>query len=135
MDQVAIKAEAAALGKTIASKDGGSVTEYGGRILLKKSDGTYSATKPISGGEGEVDINKIPVPKGYTAVGRYHTHPGLHGDIPGPSPRDLNNLRNSSEVGYVTDPATRTVFRYTGQDRFIPQTDFKNYGVPIGTVP
>lgn len=135
LDKVAVKAETSALEKTIASQKDGHVNEYGGRLLRRNSDGQYSYTKPIKGGEGEVDLSGVRVPKGYTAVGTYHTHPGFPGDIPGPSPHDVNILRNSSTVGYVTDPVTRTVFRYTGQDHFIPQDDFKNYGVPVGTIP
>lgn len=100
-------AETAAIGPTRTSVANKNPHEYGGLILRRDKDGKISATGAITGAERQVDVDSIKVPKGYTVVGEYHTHPhatAVEGE--GPSPQDIGRLRLPGllgRIGYVVD--------------------------------
>jgi len=139
MDQVAMSAETAAIKPTRESVKNGDYHEYGGLILERDSDGRISSTKPIAGKERTVDVDSIHVPKGYTVVGEYHTHPhATAAEGQGPSPADIYRLRTperASRVGYVVDSFSGVVYRYTQNEPVRGPYDTKVYGTPIGTIP
>jgi RHS repeat-associated protein len=151
LDQVAMKAEKTALGKTRADmKNGytkadgkkGYMREWGGLILQNSDTGAFSATSPItSNREREVDVDKVTVPDGFTVVGEYHTHP--HNTLTegiGPSIGDVNRLIGFANqkpgvfrVGYVGETAGGYVSRYTAFE--YKDHSSEPYGVVIGVVP
>jgi RHS repeat-associated protein len=139
IDKVAMKAEAGAIKLTRQALAGGHAAEYGGLILSKNADGSLSSTKPIHTGELSVDIDSVPVPKGFTAVGEYHTHPSTTCcESVGPSVQDVNRLRTpelANRIGYVGDAFTGSVSRYTQREPITGPYDTKTYGTIIGTVP
>jgi RHS repeat-associated protein len=139
IDKVAMKAEAGAIKLTREALAGGHAAEYGGLILSKNADGSLSSTKPIHTGELSVDIDSIPVPKGFTAVGEYHTHPSTTCcESVGPSVQDVNRLRTpelANRIGYVGDAFSGSVSRYTQREPITGPYDTKTYGTIIGTVP
>ncbi len=139
MDKVAMSAETAAIKPTRDSVKNGNYHEYGGLILERDSDGHISSTKPISGQERTVDVDSIHVPKGYTVVGEYHTHPhATAAEGQGPSTADIYRLRTperASRVGYVVDSYSGVVYRYTQSEPVRGPYDTKVYGTAIGTIP
>jgi RHS repeat-associated protein len=139
MDKVAMSAETAAIKPTRESVKNGNYHEYGGLILERDSDGHIISTKPIAGQERTVDVDSIHVPKGYTVVGEYHTHPHATADEgKGPSPADIYRLRTperASRVGYVVDSYSGAVYRYTQNEPVRGPYDTRVYGTPIGTIP
>jgi len=139
IDKVAMKAEAGAIKLTREALAGGHAAEYGGLILSKNADGSLSSTKPIHTGELSVDIDSIPVPKGFKAVGEYHTHPSTTCcESVGPSVQDVNRLRTpelANRIGYVGDAFSGSVSRYTQREPITGPYDTKTYGTIIGTVP
>jgi len=138
LDQVAMKAEKTALGKTRADLKNGFHREWGGLILQNNETGAFSATSPItSNKEREVNVDKVAVPDGSTVVGEYHTHP--HNTLAegiGPSDGDVGRLQNIARqthelrVGYVGETAGGYVSRYTAYE-----SGPTPYGVVIGVVP
>jgi hypothetical protein len=139
IDKVAMKAEAGALKLTRQALAGGHSAEYGGLILKRNSNGTLSATAPIHTGETSVDIDSISIPRGYTAVGEYHTHPSVDCcESEGPSTQDVNRLRSpelASRIGYVGSAFTGEVRRYTQLEPITSMYDTHTYGTVIGTIP
>lgn len=139
MDRVAMSAERAAIGPTRESVRKGPYHEYGGLILSRNKDGRLTYTKPIKGQERTVDLDSIHVPKGYTVVGEYHTHPhATAAEGEGPSPEDIYRLRTperASRIGYVADSYSGTVYRYTQSEPVKGPFDTNVYGTQIGTVP
>jgi RHS repeat-associated protein len=139
MDKVAMKAEVGALKLTRQALAGGHAAEYGGLILKRNADGSLSATAPIHTGETSVNIDSIAVPRGYTAVGEYHTHPSVDCcESEGPSTQDINRLRTpelASRIGYVGSAFTGEVRRYTQREPITSMYDTHTYGTVIGTIP
>ncbi len=138
IDQVAMSAETAAIKPTRDSVKNGDYHEYGGLILQRDKSGNLSATKPIAGKERSVDLDSILVPKGYTVVGEYHTHPhGTADEGQGPSPQDIGRLRQLGDgrTGYVVDSYSGVVFRYTGREPVKGPFDTNVYGTKIGVIP
>jgi hypothetical protein len=139
MDKVAMKAEAGALKLTRQALAGGHAAEYGGLILKRNAGGSLSATAPIHTGEISVNIDSIAVPRGYTAVGEYHTHPSVDCcESEGPSTQDVNRLRTpelASRIGYVGSAFTGEVRRYTQREPITSMYDTHTYGTVIGTIP
>jgi hypothetical protein len=139
IDKVAMKAEAGAIKLTREALASGHAAEYGGLILKKNADGSLSSTKPIHTGELSVDIDSIAVPKGFTVVGEYHTHPSTTCcESVGPSVQDVVRLRTperASRIGYVGDAASGQVSRYTQREPVTGPYDTHVYGTVIGTIP
>jgi RHS repeat-associated protein len=139
IDRVALKAEAGALKLTRQALASGHSAEYGGLILSKDSNGSLSSTSPIHTGETSVDIDSISVPRGYTVVGEYHTHPSVDCcESEGPSVQDVNRLRTperASRIGYVGSAFTGQVSRYTQLEPITGAYDTHTYGTVIGTIP
>jgi len=139
MDKVAMGAETAAIGPTRTSVANKNPHEYGGLILKRDKDGKISATGAITGAERQVDVDSIKVPKGYTVVGEYHTHPhatAVEGE--GPSPQDIGRLRLpglQGRIGYVVDSYSGNVYRYNGSEPVQGAFDTHVYGTKIGTIP
>lgn len=141
LDQVAMKAEKTALGKTRADLKNGLHREWGGLILQNNETGAFSATSPItSNKEREVNVDKAAVPDGFTVVGDYHTHP--HNTLTegiGPSEGDISHLQGIARqtgvlrVGYVGETAGGYVSRYTAYE--FNDHSSPPYGVVIGVVP
>ena len=141
LDQVAMKAEKSALGKTRADLKNGLHREWGGLILQNNETGAFSATSPItSNKEREVNVDKAAVPDGFSVVGDYHTHP--HNTLTegiGPSEGDISHLQGIARqtgvlrVGYVGETAGGYVSRYTAYE--FNDHSSPPYGVVIGVVP
>ena len=141
LDQVAMKAEKNALGKTRADLKNGLHREWGGLILQNNETGAFSATSPItSNKEREVNVDKAAVPDGFSVVGDYHTHP--HNTLTegiGPSEGDISHLQGIARqtgvlrVGYVGETAGGYVSRYTAYE--FNDHSSPPYGVVIGVVP
>ena len=141
LDQVAMKAEKTALGKTRADLKNGLHREWGGLILQNNETGAFSATSPItSNKEREVNVDKAAVPDGFSVVGDYHTHP--HNTLTegiGPSEGDISHLQGIARqtgvlrVGYVGETAGGYVSRYTAYE--FNDHSSPPYGVVIGVVP
>ncbi len=117
-DEAAIAAARLALIPTRASVKKRDRHEYGGLILKNKSNGEFSFTHWIRGGDHSIDLNDVPVPDGYVRAGSYHTHP--HGFIEedgvGASGEDVVNARNHNESGYLVEAVIGNVYRYDGFD-------------------
>jgi len=142
LDKVATAAEKEALGLTRAALEEGHRVEYGGWIIKSNKDGSLSYTKPAKGGEGELDIDSIPVPKGFTKVAEYHTHPNTtSAEGEGPSTHDINRLRavahdqHVDRPGYVSDAYSGNVYRYTQWEPIKSMYDTGVYGTKIGNIP
>jgi len=142
LDKVAMAAEKEALGLTRAALKEGHRVEYGGWIIQSNKDGSLSYTKPSKGGEGEIDIDKIPVPKGFSKIAEYHTHPHTtSAEGEGPSTGDINRLRivahseHVDRTGYVSDAFSGAVYRYTQWEPVKSMYDTAVYGTKIGTIP
>lgn len=139
MDKVAIAAEKAAIVPTRASVANHDPHEYGGLILQRDKDGKISATRPIPGQERQVDVDSIKVPRGYSVVGEYHTHPhatAIEGQ--GPSPTDIYRLRTPELAGrtaYVVDSYSGAVYRYNQSAPVRGPFDTAVYGTKIATIP
>jgi hypothetical protein len=143
IDKVAMVAMKEALGLTRADLKRGKVFEYGGWIIRSNKDGSLDYTKPVRGEENRIDLDKIPIPKGYTKVASYHTHPtrtsaegqgAWRGDVVALRSR---NIRDGVErPGYVADTYSGAVYRYTMWEPISRSPfDTREYGTPIGTIP
>jgi RHS repeat-associated protein len=142
LDKVAMAAEREALALTRAALKAGHSVEYGGWIIQSNKDGSITYTKPAKGGESKIDFSEIPVPKGFTIVAEYHTHPhNTSAEGEGPSPGDINNLRAVAQTervdrtGYVADTFSGAVYRYTQWEPIKSMYDTAVYGTKIGTIP
>jgi RHS repeat-associated protein len=142
LDKVAMAAEKEALGLTRAALKQGHEVEYGGWLIQSNKDGSLSYTKPAKGEEGSLEIDKIPVPKGFTKIAEYHTHPyTTHEEGEGPSPGDVNRLRwvahneHVDRTGYVGNAFSGAVYRYTQWEPIRSMYDTRVYGTKIGTIP
>jgi RHS repeat-associated protein len=141
-NNVAMAAEKDALRRTRAALKHGQRVEYGGWIIQKNKDGSLSYTKPIKGGEGEFDLDSVTIPKGFTKVSPYHTHPHTRKtEGEGADPGDVNVLRNMvhdehvDRVGYVADTFSGSVYRYTQWEPVKSMYDTSAFGTKIGTIP
>lgn len=135
-------AEKAALGLTRAALKEGHHVEYGGYIIKSNKDGSLTYTKPISGSEREFDYSNVKVPKGFSVVGEYHTHPhATSAEGEGPSTGDINRLRiiahdqHVDRPGFVADTFSGNVYRYTQWEPIKSMYDTGVYGTKIGNIP
>jgi hypothetical protein len=139
LDKVAMAAERKAIKRTRAALRAGRHVEYSGLIIQSNKDGSLTYTEPAPGGENSSNVDKIPVPEGFTVVGEYHTHPHTtHDEGEGPSPQDIYHLRTperASRMGYVVDSYSGAVYRYTQTEPVKGPFDVAVYGTKIGTIP
>jgi RHS repeat-associated protein len=110
-----------------ANKAGTTDWEFGGWVV-KDSSGKYAYTNPLKGSKrGEADIDNMIVPKGFSKVAGYHTHPDAGPWGEGFSVGDVNwavRNRMTLYVGMV----------YSGNVRvFVPGvTEWKGYNAVTG---
>jgi len=142
LDETAMAAEKKALRLTRAALKEGRHVEYGGWIVRSNRDGSLSYTKPAKGEEGEIDMDKIPVPKGASVVAEYHTHPHTtSAEGEGADAGDVNHLRyvaateHVDRPGYVADTYSGNVYRYTQWEPIKGLFDTRTFGTMIGNVP
>jgi hypothetical protein len=137
-------AEKKALRLTRASLKGGHATEWGGFIIQSNSDGSLTYTKPVHGPEGgaRLALDESTVPKGFTIVAEYHTHPyTTREEGEGASPEDVNQLRSVARfehvdrLGYVGNAFSGAVYRYTQWEPVKSIFDTRTFGTQIGTIP
>jgi RHS repeat-associated protein len=142
LDEVAMAAEKKALRLTRAELKHGHRAEYAGFIIKSRHDGSLTFTPPVRGGEGHVDMSTVPVPKGFTVVAEYHTHPyTTREEGEGASPGDVNRLRGLAadehvdRPGYVGNQLSGAVYRYTQWEPIKSWFDTRTLGTQIGTIP
>lgn len=135
-------AQKEALGLTRAALKEGHRVEYGGYLIENKKDGSLTYTKPIKGSEGEFDFSNVKVPKGFSVVGEYHTHPHTTRDeAEGADAGDVNHLRyvagteHVDRPGYVADTYSGNVYRYTQWEPIKSLYDTRTFGTNIGNIP
>lgn len=110
-----------------ANESGTTDWEFGGWIV-KDSDGKFRYTNPLKGSKrGETDIDNMIVPKGFTKIAGYHTHPDLGSWGEGFSPGDVNWASAKGMTLYVG-------MVYSGNVRvFVPGvTKWMGYGEITG---
>jgi RHS repeat-associated protein len=109
-DEAAKAAEKAALDATVNS---GNKYEYGG-LIIKNKDGSYTYTIAVTFKNGSHFYpESVSVPKGYTRVADYHTHP--HHDKAegeGMSIGDQNHADTYHRASYEADTYSRNMYRY-----------------------
>jgi hypothetical protein len=135
-------AEKEALGLTRADLKAGHRFEYGGWIIKSDKDGSLSYTKPVRGTDHDVDIDKVSVPKGFSKIAEYHTHPHTtSAEGEGPSTGDINRLRivahneHVDRTAFVSDAYSGNVYRYTQWEPVKSMYDTAVYGTKIGNIP
>ena len=140
-DKVGMAAEKKALRSTRRElKKHHKRVEYLGWMVRSKSDGSVTYTPPIPGGEGWGNLG--PVPKGYTPIGIYHTHPYTdRAEGEGASPGDVYGIRSLDKsvgvdlIGYVGNQLSGEVYRYTQWEPVKGRFDPATLGTRIGNIP
>lgn len=118
-------AEAAEKAALAATNKSGRKYEYGGWGLRDRS-GRYTFTIPVATatrpGMGLFSPFDVSVPKGFTAVFTYHTHPhSFEAEGQGLSIMDEQWAYNFHMTLYEADTYSRNMYRFTpGKSKFVP---------------